>query len=157
MKNVIDYLTERASVSKKADYEEGTFGYWWTKVKGEKDIQGQHYKGLIGCHEQNLTSLEGAPSSISGNFSCSYNKLESLEGAPSSISGNFYCFGNNLESLEGAPSSVGGDIDCSYNKLKSLEGAPSSVGGHFDCTNNSIKFTKEEVLAVSKIKGKIYV
>ena len=135
MKNVLEYLTERASLSKKADYEEGTFGFWWTVVERQEDIQGKHYEGYIDCSNNNLTSLEGAPSTVGGGFYCQNNDLTSLEGAPSTV-GNFYCSNNNLTSLEGAP---------------------STVGGGFHCSKNTKKFTKEEVKAVSKVKGDIYV
>ena len=40
-----------------------------------------------------------------GDFNCYNNKLTTLEGAPSSVGGDFSCsFNNNLTSLEGAPS-----------------------------------------------------
>ena len=138
LKQLFKDLNERASVSKKADYEEGSFGYWWTKVNGEKDIQGQHYKGGIDCSDNNLTSLEGAPSSVEGYFDCSDNLLVSLQGVPRTIKRNFSCYDNNLTSLEGAPSNVGGYFDCMRQK------------------NNHV-FTVEDVQSVSEVKGEIYV
>ena len=36
-----------------------------------------------------------------GRFYCVSNKLTSLEGAPTSVSGNFWCSNNKLTSLEG--------------------------------------------------------
>jgi len=62
---------------------------------------------------------------VHGHLDCSYNNLTSLEGAPSSIDGSFICYKNNLTSLEGAPSSVGSRFNCSNNNLTSLEGAPN--------------------------------
>jgi hypothetical protein len=52
---------------------------------------------------------------------------------------------------------VSGDFVCSQNKLQSLEGCPEVVGGDFFCSNNPGKFTKEQVRAVCKVKGTIYV
>jgi hypothetical protein len=42
-----------------------------------------------------LTSLKGAPSSISGDFFCSRNKLTSLEGAPESVGDSIYIVDKN--------------------------------------------------------------
>ena len=53
--------------------------------------------------------------------------------------------------------SIGGDFDCNSNKLTSLEGSPKSVGGDFYCTGNKKKFTRKDVKAVCKVKGKIFV
>jgi len=111
--------------------------------------------GRFTCSSNNLTSLAGAPKSVSENFICSSNKLTSLEGAPESVGGDFYCYGNNLTNLVGSPKSVGGNFECDHNKLTSLQGAPKSVGGNFFCYDNKKQFTEEEVKAVSKVKGKI--
>ena len=63
-----------------------------------------------------LTSLEGiSTNACQYDFHCDNNQLTSLEGAPSSVGINFYCSDNQLTSLEGAPSSVGGDFDCTSN------------------------------------------
>jgi len=44
--------------------------------------------------------------------------LTSLAGAPRSVTGRFDCVNNNLTSLAGAPSSVGGSFNCSDNDIK---------------------------------------
>jgi hypothetical protein len=75
---------------------------------------------------------------VGGDFYCDGNNLTSLEGAPSSVGGGFSCDGNKLTSLEGSPSSVGGGFSCDGNKLTSLEGSPSSVGGDFYCGGNPV-------------------
>ena len=64
---------------------------------------------------------------VGGNFYCSNNNLTSLEGCPSSVGGGFYCSNNNLISLKGCPSSVGGDFGCSNNKIKFTEEQVRSV------------------------------
>ena len=43
-------------------------------------------------------------------FLCSINKLTTLEGAPIKVGGDFNCYSNQLTSLEGAPKEVGGNI-----------------------------------------------
>ena len=55
---------------------------------------------------------------VKGKFYCSNNNLTSLEGGPSTVGGDFHCYTNNLTSLEGGPSTVEGSFDCSDNKKK---------------------------------------
>jgi len=109
--------------------------------------------GNFSCNYSELTSLEGAPSSVGVTFSCANNELTSLKGAPSSVGGSFYCNNNMLTSLEGAPSSVGVTFSCANNELTSLKGAPSSVGVTFSCAEN--KLTSLEG-APSQIGGNFY-
>ena len=94
-----------------------------------------------------------------GSINCSNLSLTSLEGAPEYVKGDFICSGNYLTSLEGAPKEVKGDFICSYNNLTSLEGAPKEIGGDFDCSRNNLKRTSKEIEAdlrkISNIKGKI--
>ena len=74
---------------------------------------------------------------VSGGFRCNNNQLTSLQGAPTSVGGSFYCAGNKLTTLEGAPQSVSGDFYCAGNKLTTLEGVPQSVSGDFYCEYDS--------------------
>ena len=93
-----------------------------------------------------LTSLEGCPDYVRGNFNCSQcDNLTSLKGAPKEVDGDFVCkLSHKLTSLEGAPERVGGNFDCHYCKsLTSLKGAPEKVGGYFDC-HNCISLTSLE-------------
>jgi len=117
-------------------------------VNGDADINEKKLKtipikfgkidGNFSCHNNNLTSLQGAPASVGGGFDCRYNNLTSLQGAPASVGGGFDCRYNNLTSLQGAPASVGGGFYCSSNNLTSLQGAPASVGGGFYCSSNNL-------------------
>ena len=88
---------------------------------------------------------------IDGSFSCSHNKLTTLEGAPQSVSGNFRCRVNLLTSLEGAPQKVGGYFYCDFNRLISLKGAPLECGAfHLNSTTiENYKYPKSllEILA----------
>ena len=90
-------------------------------------------------HNNNLSSLEGAPREVGGSFYCWNNNLSSLEGAPREVGGSFYCWNNKLPSLQGAPREVGGTFNCWNNNLSSLQGAPREVGGYFNCWNNNFK------------------
>jgi len=115
-------------------------------------------KGDFSCHNNSLTSLEGAPKKVGGHFFCSNNSLTSLEGAPEKVGGSFYCYNNSLTSLEGAPKKVGRDFYCDHNSLTSLEGLPKEIGGNLWISfAKGIYFTEEEIRKVSKIKGKVYI
>ena len=118
-------------------------------ITGDVDLRNLHLKQLpVGL----LNDVH-----VSGHFNCGINKLTSLVGSPNSVGGHFDCFNNKLTSLEGAPKTVGGDFSCVKNNLTSLSGAPSSVGGSFSCRNNAVKFTEEQVRAVCKVEGTVYV
>ena len=53
--------------------------------------------GNFYCHNNQLTSLEGGPKEVGGDFDChSNNQLTSLEYAPEKLSGKFYCENNPL-------------------------------------------------------------
>ena len=77
-----------------------------------------------------------------GYFDCSYSHLTSLEGAPTTVSGNFDCYGNHLTSLEGAPASIGGRVYCGSNQLTSLKDIHKqikNIKGPFHLDQNPIK------------------
>jgi hypothetical protein len=90
------------------------------------------------CHNNRITSLEGAPQKVGGSFYCYNSSLTSLEGAPQEVGGGFFCSLNRLTSLEGAPNKVRYSFDCSDNQITSLKGAPTEVGYNFFCSNNML-------------------
>jgi hypothetical protein len=110
--------------------------------------------GSVNLYRQGLTRLPFAFGSVGENFWCSDNQLNSLEGAPSKVGGNFGCSYNRLTSLEGVPREVGGNLWCYGNRLVSLEGAPSKVGADFGCSADGL----EDVSALKhcKIGGQLY-
>ncbi len=102
-----------------------------------KEVGGSFY-----CHNNQLTTLEGAPQKVGGWFDCSNNQLTTLEGAPQKVGGWFDCSNNKLTTLEGCPQKVGGDFYCYNNQLTTLEGCPQIVGGNFYCHNNPVSVAK---------------
>jgi len=58
---------------------------------------------------------------VSGYFSCDNNQLTSLEGCPSTVGRSFFCDNNQLTSLKGCPSTVGGFFSCYNNKKQFSE------------------------------------
>ena len=93
--------------------------------------------GRFYCHDNRLTSLEGAPHTVGDNFSCGYNKLTSLKGSPHTVGEGFACHQNLLTSLEFAPKSVGGNFNCNQNLIRSFEGL-LNIGGNFYCLSNPL-------------------
>ena len=71
--------------------------------KDEDDV----FHGNLTFNFEKMTSLEGSPKKVKGNFSCTNNFIKNLKGGPEIVTG-FYKCGNNdkLETLEGAPSKV---------------------------------------------------
>lgn len=113
-------------------YPERSFGHYWTKVLCNKDIEGSTYRGNIVVKGANLTSLEGAPKVVKGDFDCSFNNLVSLKHSPKVVEGDFDCIANALTSLKEGPEVVKGDFDCSINHgIYDLQGSPRDVGKGF--------------------------
>ena len=86
-------------------------------------------KGNLSLNKVGLTKLPDILKDITvgESFDCSYNNLTSLEGSPSSVGGSFICGGNNLTSLEGAPKSVGLDFYCTDNPVQFTRKGVKSV------------------------------
>ncbi len=54
------------------------------------DQTGQTSDKSINISRKNISSLEGRPKGIKGNFDCNYNKLTNLKYCPEIINGNRY-------------------------------------------------------------------
>ena len=107
------------------------------------DLTKQDYAGDIDVSGLGLTSLEGAPIRVYGNFICSNNKLTSLKHAPILVELTFDCCGNLLTSLEGGPvEGIQENYACINNQLTTLKGAPEKVGGGFYCSSNKLTSLK---------------
>ena len=109
--------------------------------QGLSDFKGVRFgkvEGVFYCHDNQLTTLEGAPQEVGWNFYCYNNRLTTLDGAPQEVGGNFRCINNQITSLEGAPREVGKSFRCDNNQITSLEGAPQKVGEGFFCGNNPV-------------------
>jgi len=90
-----------------------------------------------------LTSMEGFPEEVTGNFNASNNKFENLVGGPKKVGKSCNLSSNQkLNSLEGSPEEVGEAFnitDC-YN-LTSLEGGPKRTG-NYECNSTRIRSLK---------------
>lgn len=98
-------------------------------LKGISSIKVKQNIRITECPD--LTSLEGCPEEIMGDFDISDNKnLMSLKGSPKKIGGNFDCSGCNLNSLEGGPIEVMGRYTGNNNNLSTLNGF-SKINGPY--------------------------
>jgi hypothetical protein len=87
------------------------------------------------------------------DFSCQSNQLTSLEGCPTSVGGKFSCWRNQITSLEGCPTTVGSSFSCEDNRISSLKDIHKQVKeihGRFNASQNPIK---SHVLGLLLIKG----
>ena len=83
---------------------------------GLVDVDGDFY-----CSREGLNDLLGIRfGKAHWNFYCNGNNLTSLEGAPETVGGEFSCYNNRLTSLAGAPETVKGEF--SSDGLKIPEG-----------------------------------
>jgi hypothetical protein len=97
--------------------------------------------GYFDISNNNLTSLEGCPDTVTKDFNCSNNNLTSLLDSPYKV-GDFDCSNNKLVNLSHCPKEVSGFFDCSSNQIISIKGSPRTIKGHFKCSNNKIASLK---------------
>lgn len=129
-------------------------------ANGKLKVKFNKAKYNFDCSAIGLTSLEGCPKYVGGEFSCEDNELVSLEGGPK-YAGSYNCEFNKLTSLKGAPEKVKWDFICSNNKtLESLEGCPKEVGGTFSIAISAyerLPFTSDIIAKLCKVGEDIIV
>jgi nicotinamide mononucleotide (NMN) deamidase PncC len=121
---------------------EGDFDCSSQRLEGFKWVSFGRVSGSFRCHDNDLTSLKGAPETVGGSFWCYNNRLTKLEGSPETVGGSFWCYSNRLTTLKGSPETVGWSFWCYSNRLTTLEGAPETVGGRFYCNDNNLTSLK---------------
>jgi len=97
------------------------------KVYSLNDLKGAtepvNVTGNVNLYNMKLARLPVKFGEVGGDFSCSDNQLTSLEGAPSQVGGDFYCIKNKLTSLVGIHKII---KSC---KAIGLRGNPIKEGG----------------------------
>lgn len=74
--------------------------------------------GYFGTHMIGLTSLEGCPQWVGGDFPCHGNKLKTLKYLPTHIGGNFNFKDNQIYSFDGVyVENIKGEILCEGNPI----------------------------------------
>ena len=145
------------------------------------DWSGKVYQGnIIVSMEKGLTSLDGVPIEVTGDFRI-YNckqltkidafptkvggyirfngcPITSLVGIPDTINGSFYCDDSNIKNLDGFPSKVKGKAIVGGSYIESLyTGKPTiTIDDFFDCTNSpKLKNARQHIIE-NLIKAKSY-
>ena len=94
--------------------------------------------GSFSCSDIGLTTLEGCPADVTGDFRCEENLLTNLIGGPKKAK-NYLCHTNKLTSLEGGPIKIGKEFDCSDNEyLLDLKNCPNQWLWRIDAFNTGI-------------------
>ena len=90
----------------------------------------QRYKRSIANYQggdlemvaNDITSLDGFPTHITGSFNCGSNQITSLVGGPQKVDGDYICEDNRLTDFEGCASHIEGYIGSVDNQITSLVG-----------------------------------
>ena len=98
-----------------------------------------------------LTSYEGCPSEVGGDFISTNCNAGSLKGVPKRVGGRFVVSGQRLISLNHMPKKIGGDVDVSNRPLRSLVGCTPHIKGNFECTINSLKSLEGAPLTIDGV------
>jgi len=106
------------------------------------DLSGQVYNGNIDISDMGISSLEGSPMVVEGDFNCSWNDLTTLEDGPKFVTGKYDCSNNMLTSLESSPVYLKDSIDCSHNMIKSLDQLSKNITNEIRCTHNVLSDLK---------------
>jgi len=96
------------------------------KIEGDFEIM----------HPKNLTTLEGFPKEIDGDFKVFIAQLTDLKGAPKRVNGTLGISNSGLTSLEGFPLYVKSNIELPMNKLTSLKYLPKEINGNLSIQEN---------------------
>ena len=137
-KKVKDILSGNEKASTREEVAEilESFRIWDYKINADLSVD---VKGDVNLASKNISSIPVKFRKVTGSFRCENNDLTSLEGAPSILRGSFICHGNSLTSLKGVTPIIKGDFDCSANILTDLIDSPKEVRGYYDCSDNKIR------------------
>ena len=129
---------------------------WSPKWVSEKIMKHYYPTTVDYIDETNYKDYIGEYINVKENVDLESLNLTKLPIRFGTVGGNFYCGDNKLTSLEGAPKVVDGAFCCNDNYyLTSIKGAPTEIGKNFIIWNPNITLTKDEILKVSNVKGKI--
>lgn len=142
-KEIIESICQRYGITNYNINQDGSIDvnenvYLYFQGLTKLPLKFRNVGGNFHCHNNQLTTLEGAPQTVGGDFHCHDNQLTTLEGGPRTVGGGFDCSNNQLTTLEEGPRTVSSYFNCANNQLTKLEGAPQSVGVSFICSYNKL-------------------
>ena len=126
-------------------------------------FRSEEFEEDVLCFRNELTSLEGCPENVPGNFNCSNNLLKNLKGGPRIVKGDYNCNLNKLIQLEDAAEIVEGDFSCFSNEIESLIGLPKKIHCGVNVAKNKltslegIETLKEDAVILHKVVPNDYV
>ena len=91
-------------------------------MRSYKDLNITYRRGELDLSQSLLTSLEGCPNVITGDFYCTSNYLTTLVGGPQQVDGDYLSSGNSLTDLVGCASHIGGTLYIKRTNITSLIG-----------------------------------
>ncbi len=94
--------------------------------------------GEVRLSRSGLTTLEGCPRKIKGNFLINHCSITTLKGGPETVDGYYDACNNQLVSLEGMAQDIGGQVILIKNNLPNLIGCPDWVGDDMSIVNNPL-------------------
>jgi hypothetical protein len=100
--NIIQVEGGRAIIHSKCHIIQGTKFYSGRLPVLFKSVYGDFIIRACG-----LSTLEGCPTVVEGNFNCSSNELTNMIGGPEEVESDYICISNPLTSLEGLPKIAG--------------------------------------------------
>ncbi len=101
-------------------------------------VKFSHIGGMLNIADNNISSLEFCPETVSTIFMAENNQLTSLIGGPRNVGDLYNVSNNKLVNLKGAPQYLLGGFNCHNNALTSLEGGPKVVMGNFEADGNHL-------------------
>lgn len=113
-----------------------------TSLEGFPKILSHHkaWRGsVVDISHNKLTSLVGLPKSgWSGNLCIYYNNITSLEGCPEHIRGDFEASHIPITNMIGGPQHVSGHCLLNNTYINTLEGFPTRIGGNIFIGNTPL-------------------
>ena len=96
------------------------------------------WPGSLFTRAKDISSLEGCPEVINGDFWLGKNRLTSLKGCAVQVEGTFSCSENKLVNLIGGPKKIKNDYVANANLLTSLEGVCPDIPMRGYFSNNRL-------------------
>jgi hypothetical protein len=103
---------------------DGNLEYWGSEP--QLPIKFKHVKGDFRIATK-LSSLEGCPEIVGGEFDCSWSGVTSLAGGPRQVGKDYICYKNPITSLEHVSVQIGSKLVARDCQLKNLKHCPDNV------------------------------
>ena len=93
---------------------------------------------VLGCNDNQLTSLDVSKNTALTELNCRSNQLTSLDVSKNTALTELWCHHNQLTSLDVSKNTALTTLGCSYNQLTSLDLSKKSVLTSLNCNDNKL-------------------